>query len=153
MHPFNKMKKVGLVLPQAIKDNLAFVGSNSSTPATVDSIGYDSIYFDITLGATDIVMTTLQLLHSDDNSTYVASTPHTFGGTGLPALPSATDDDKSFGVEVDLRAFPYRYWRIEAFAGNGATGTFLTANAFLARADEAPTTDAERGYAAIIKPA
>jgi len=65
-------------------------------------------------------------------------------------LPSATDDNKFFCFDIDLKARE-RFLEIVATAGNGAAGTFLTAWAVLSRGGEAPMTATQRGCSQILR--
>lgn len=144
-----QIRIAGAVRPQAIKDNTEYVGSKGSTPLTVDTaplgIKYNSGLFIVALGATDIAMATVKVYHSEDDVTYSLLTDFDTDGT----LPSATDDNKFFGFDLDLRKAD-RYLQIELIPGNGTTGTYATAFCLLADATAAPNTDAERGFAEIV---
>jgi len=66
------------------------------------------------------------------------------------SLPSATDDNKTFAFEIDLRGRK-RYLDVTATAGDGTAGTYLTINYILWRAKDYPVTAAERGFANILR--
>ena len=61
-------------------------------------------------------------------------------------LPSATDDNKLYGIFVDLRG-KKRYLDLTLTGGDGATGTFAAVLAALYGAADHPNTAAERGFA------
>jgi len=144
------IKKVGMIFPQAIKNNTEWVGSKGSTPVSVDTAasGVKAHYATITfmVGETDIAVATLKVWHSDDDSTYAEMVD--FGTNGTK--PSATDDNGLFGFDIDLRG-KRRYLQIEAIAGNGTNGTYAAALCDLFLLNEAPSSDAERGYAQTVK--
>lgn len=145
------IKVVNACPPAAIKDNASF------TTTTIDTFGYDYLVVSFALGATDIAMTALKLTESDDSgmgspndvtgSVYGTSTlPKVDGGT-TSALPSATDGNGVFQWFVDLRG-KKRYIKLVATAGNGTSGTYGSAVAFLGRGDVAPTTATDKGVVA-----
>jgi hypothetical protein len=82
-------------------------------------------------------MAALKLQSGDVSGTLADVTGLNFsGGTDIAgaatSLPSATDDNKLFVFQVDLRG-KKRYWNIVATAGDGSTGTYLAAVAVLSR--------------------
>lgn len=134
-------KLVQIIAPQVIADNAEWVGSKGSTPVEVDTKGFRFARIIVMLGATDITMSVLKLWECDTaGGTYAAVT----GGDFTAALPSDTDDNKFFAINVNLRARK-RFLELEATAGNGSAGTYLVAWAELSRAEEIPNTAAERG--------
>lgn len=134
MNQLQNCKHDYLVLPQAIKNN----GSWTSNYA--DGKGFSWAHILIRVGATDIALSALKLQHSD-----------TSDGNGLtdiagcdfsvsPAtLPSATDDNHAFLVDVDLRG-KKRYLYLVATEGNGSTGGFLIAEVLFGKGDIEPNT-------------
>ena len=68
----------------------------------------------------------------------------------MSTLPSATDDKKLFGFEVDLKARK-RFLDLVATAGDGAAGSFASAWCELSRAKNAPLNAAERGNSQILR--
>ena len=102
-------------------------------------------------------MTALKLQESDDSGMsgaeditgLIYGTSATIAGT-TSALPTATDDNKCFVFEVDLRGRK-RYIDLVATAGNGDAGTFLAAFALLSRAGDVPVSASERGFGAILR--
>ena len=140
-------KFVGIVFPQAIKDDTDWVGTTASTPVVVDTAGYDYAVFTWILGATDIAQASLIVVSDDDSALGSTTTRYTFGSGSNMALPTATDDNKAFRLFIDLRG-KERYWGITAKAGNGSVGGYAVGFMELYRAGEVPNTAAERGLAA-----
>jgi hypothetical protein len=137
-------KLVQIIAPQAIKDNTEFVGSKGSTPVQVDTIGFRWARVICMFGAMDIAMATLKLWECDTLSgTYAAVS----GADFTAALPSATDDNHFFAINIDLRGRK-RFLELEAIPGDGAAGTYMAAWCELSRAEEVPNTAAERGMTA-----
>jgi hypothetical protein len=142
-------KWVSVTPPAAIVDNA------SLTTASIDTLGYEYLEVFVYLGATDIAMTALKLQESDTDGSYADVTGLVYGtsvsiaGT-TAALPTATDDNKCFKFEVDLRGRK-RYFDLVATCGDGSTGTFATAFALLSRATDTPVTAAERGFGNIVR--
>jgi len=128
--------------PAAIKDNAAFV---SKVIDKKDMPGADYLEFIGALGATDVAMATLKVMESDEKSDAT-----TLGGT--PSLvkdattkPGAGDDDEPFVFGVDLRKSRKRYLQLQATAGNGSAGTYLSAIAVARRLSESSSLAADRG--------
>jgi hypothetical protein len=115
-----------MILPQALLDD------TTASSKVVDLAGSKYCYIAVQLGATDIAMAALKVQEADaktDDTTLTSGADIT-GLTYATALPSATDDNKTY-----LFAFPTegrkRYVNVVATAGNGSTGTYLTATAIL----------------------
>lgn len=149
MNAAQQDKLVSVTPPAAIYDNTAL------TTASVDTKGWGYAKFVLYLGATDIAMTVLKLRESDDDSTYSDVTGAIYGTSNniagsTSALPTATDDNKFFTIEVDLRGRK-RYLDLSATAGDGATGTYASVHCVLSRAADGPVTAAERGCGDILR--
>ncbi len=120
MDQFDKV--FNAIPPAAIKDDADFV---SNVIDTVD-VAYGE--FEGLLGATDIAMATLKVMESE---TMTDAT--TLGGTptevlDVPTKPGAGDDNKPFVIGINFTAAKRkRYIQLQAKAGNGSTGTFLSA--------------------------
>lgn len=137
-HSLNQ-KVVVITQPQAIVDNAGF------TTAAIDTLGFAQLTIIVILGALDIALTGLKLRESDDDSAYsdVSGGDYSVSST----LPAATDDNKVYAFHVDLRGRK-RYIDLSMTGGDGTAGTYASAVAVLSRASEAPSTAAERGFAA-----
>ena len=144
-------KFVSITPPAAIVDNASY------TTTAVDTKGYAYLRVFAYLGATDIAMTALKLQDSDDSGMsgaaditgLVYGTSSNVAGS-TSALPAATDDNKCFVFEVDLRGRK-RYIDLVATAGDGSTGTYLAAFALLSRAGDVPVSASERGFGDILR--
>lgn len=138
--------------PAAKVDNAAF------TTGTIDTIGYSNLLVVWGLGDTDIAMTALKLTESNDSGMSGATdvTGCIYGTslnpeTGLTsALPTATDDNKLFGFDVDLNARK-RYIDVSATAGDGTTGTFGIGVAILYNGNVTTDNATQRGFAAVLR--
>jgi hypothetical protein len=100
-------------------------------------------------------MAALKLQESDSDGSYADVTGLIYGTSNgiagtASSLPSATDDNKCFVFEVDLRGRK-RYFDLVATAGDGTAGTYLTAFALLSRAADYPVSATERGFANILR--
>jgi len=149
MNQLQNTKLVSITPPAAIVDNASY------TTASIDTQGWDYLQVVVYLGATDIAMTALKLQESDTDGSYGDVTGLVFGTSSNIAgststLPSATDDNKFFVFDVDLRGRK-RYFDLVATAGDGTAGTFLTAFAILSRGKDQPVTAAERGASQILR--
>lgn len=145
-------KLVAITPPGLIVDNASY------TTASVDTNGWDYAQIVVLLGATDIAMTALKVQESNDDGSsdaYADVTGLVFGTSNqisgaASTLPSDTDDNKFFVFDIDLRGRK-RYLDLVATAGNGSTGTYLTAFCILSRGKDGPITAAERGASQILR--
>jgi len=149
MNPAQNAKYLIVTPPAAIVDNTSFA------TAAIDTAGFDYLQVVVTLGATDIALTVLKLQTSDTDGSYADLTGAVFGtSTGIDGvastLPSATDDNKIFVIEVDLRG-KKRWFDLVATIGDGSAGGFLAVTAILSKSEIAPITAAGRGAAQILR--
>lgn len=144
-------KLVRSVSPAAIVDNA------SLTCQVVDTQGFRFARYVFYFGAMDIAVVALKIQEADAKSSATALTSPTdvtgaiYGtsnnDTGVAStLPSATDDDKFFTVEIDLRGRK-RYLNPVATMGDGAAGTFVCAWCELYRGENTPTIATDKGAA------
>lgn len=138
-------KLVSVTPPAAIVDNAAF------TTATVDTLGFRFARFVVYFGAMDIAAAALKVQESDDSGMSGAAdiTGAVFGTStndagSTSSLPSATDDNKFFTVEIDLRGRK-RYLDLSLTGGDGSAGTYAAAWCELYRGENTPTTAAQKG--------
>ena len=73
-----------------------------------------------------------------------------YGAVGAAALPTATDDNKIFAFEIDLRGRK-RFLDLVATVGDGTLGGFACAWAELSRLETMPDSVTERGVAAVLR--
>lgn len=149
MIPAQQNKYVIVTSPAAIVDNASF------TTNSIDTAGFDYLTVLVTVGALDIAMTALKLGQSDTDGSYVDVTGAIFGTStnidgSTSALPSATDDNKLFAFEVDLRG-KKRYFDLTATMGDGSTGGFISAVAILSKGETLANTAAARGCDEILR--
>ncbi len=149
MTPAQNSKYVLVTPPAAILDN------TSATTNSIDTKGWDYLQVVCMVGATDIAMAALKLQTSDTDSSYADLTGAIFGTStnidgATSAVPSATDDNKVFVIEVDLRG-KKRYFDLVATAGNGTVGTYFSAVAVLSKGEISPITAAGRGADEILR--
>jgi hypothetical protein len=136
---FKNCKLVTITPPAAIVNN------GSYTTAEIDTKGFRHMRIIAHLGATDIAMTALKATESDSSGANHADVTGAVFGTSTDiagntsALPSATDDNKFFVIDLDLRGRK-RYIDVTATAGNGSAGTFLTIWAELYRGEATPVS-------------
>ncbi len=145
MNPAFDCKYVSVTPPAAIIDNAA------AATATIDTLGYDFLEVLVYFGAMDIAVGTMKIQESDDSGmSGAADVVGTRFGTdandtgSTSTLPAATDDNKIFAFNLDLRGRK-RYLDLSLTLGDGAAGTFVAALARLSRCKDAPRTAAEAG--------
>ena len=137
--------------PQAIVNNAAL------TCNVIDTLGYRRCRISFYLGATDIALSALKVQEADAKSSSTALTSgaditgavygtSTNDAGSTSSLPSATDDNKIFTVEIDLRGRK-RYLLPAATVGSGSTGAFLCIVAELFDGENVPTTATQKGLA------
>ena len=144
-------KWVSVTPPGALVDNA------SLTTSTIDTAGYAYARICVYLGATDIAMTALKVQESDDSGMsgaaditgLVYGTSNGISGSAS-TLPSATDDNKCFTFEIDLRGRK-RYLDLVATFGDGTVGGYAAAFCLLSRASDAPVSASERGFGNILR--
>jgi len=141
--------------PQAKVNNASLIQN------VIDCFGFEFLRVEVFLGDTDIALTAMKLTESDVKASGTSLTGPVdivgsrFGtdnqDTGaVSVLPSATDDNKVYTFEVDLRGRK-RYVLPVITVGNGATGAFVSGVAELSRAAQVPTTAADKGAAQLMK--
>lgn len=147
---FDNFKLVSVTPPAAIVDDSSF------TTAEVDTAGWDHARIVVYVGATDIAMAALKVTESDTSASGHADVTGAIFGTSADiegstsALPSATDDNKFFVVDLDLRGRK-RYLDVVATAGNGSTGTYAAIWCELYRGDAMPSTKAGHGVGGFLR--
>ncbi|HOQ61240.1 MAG TPA: hypothetical protein PKZ08_11500 [Vicinamibacterales bacterium] len=143
-------KWVNVTPPAAISDNTAL------TTNEIDTLGWDYLEIAVILGATDIAMAELKVQESDTSGSGHADITGLVFGTSNKIdgaksdLPSATDDNKIFLCQIDLRKRK-RYIDVSAKSGDGSAGTYCTIVARLSRGKVAPSNAAGAGAAAILR--
>lgn len=142
-------KLVRVTSPAAIVDNASLVCQ------VVDTQGFRYARYVFYFGAMDIAASALKVQEADAKSSATALTSgadvagavygtSTNDAGSASTLPSATDDDKFFTVEIDLRGRK-RYLNPVVTLGDGAAGTFVCAWCELYRGEITPTTAAQKG--------
>ncbi len=150
MIPAQSQKVVSVTPPAAIIDN------DSAATVEIDTRGWDYCQYFVYLGATDIAMTALAVTESDATGSGHANITGAIFGTSTnsagstSSLPSATDDNKLFCIDIDLRGRK-RFLDLTATAGDGSAGTYIVAWAVLSRGEEAPNTATERGVSQLLR--
>ena len=132
MNVLQNAKYVRAISPTALVNNA------SATATVIDARGYDYCTIVCQLGATDIALTALKVQASTTSGgSYTDITGATFSaGSSVAgatlALPTATDDDKVFVFQIDLRG-KEPFLKVVATFGSGATGGFISSTAILTR--------------------
>lgn len=145
-----QVKYLQVIAPVAIVDNASW------TTTEIDTLGYNYLTVVVNIGATDIAMAALKLQQSDTSGSGFADVTglDSDGDTDIDGvastLPTATDDNKLFVFQVDLRG-KKRYFDLVATAGNGTNGTFASAIAILSRADSVPVTSSTIGALNVLR--
>jgi len=148
LRSFAKRIKFGQLLPPELKNNGAFTGNTY-----FDTLGLGALLVLINNGAGDAAVgstlsTTPPLLEECDTTggSYTAIT-----GAALAAVISATDDNKQYGIFVDLTKTHKRYIRVQAPTAANATAALLQITALGFPADTLPKSAAEAGLTELIE--
>ncbi len=154
MLPTDK-KIVAVTPPAAIVDNAAF------GTTVIDTLGFRFCEIYVFLGALDIAVATLKVQESDGLSagnldgnavdvvgTRFGTDANDTGSTST--LPSATDDNKFFKFEIDLRGRK-RYLDLSLTGGDGSAGSYACAFALLSRGEISPTTASQKGCSQVMR--
>lgn len=149
MNPLHHLKVINVTPPTAILDD----ASAATTAINTQGFAYCQIW--VSLGASDIAMAALKVQESDTDGSYGDIT-NTVVGTATDAfgaattLPSSTADNNLYCFDIDLRGRK-KWLDLVATAGNGSTGTYISAWAILSRSSDGISTAAERGAAVIMR--
>lgn len=142
IHAGNR-KVVNVINPAAIVNNA------SPTSIVIDTAGAEYCSIFVLLGAIDIALTALKVQQSDASGSGFVDIAGADFSVSPATLPSATDDNHFFGVEIDLRG-KKRYLSLVLTIGNGSTGGFATAWAELSRLKESPKNAAGQGLTQVL---
>lgn len=126
------------VAPQAIVDDASW------TCYAVDTNGCKAIHCLVHLGATDIAMVALKIQEAEalSSATALNSGADITGATFT--APTDTADNTFLLCTIPVTGARMRYFNLVATAGDGSTGTYLTAIWIKESKDEAPGTAALR---------
>jgi hypothetical protein len=140
MHDLDNQKYVSVTPPAAIIDNAA------ATTAIIDTLGFRRLRFLVFFGAMDIAVAVMKLTESEDSG--MSGAVDVSGGdfSVSPAtLPSATDDNHFFAVDVKLTGKRKRYMDLSLTLGDGSAGSYVTVIAILAEPEVYLASAADRG--------
>ena len=144
-------KTVQVIAPTAIVDNASW------TTVTIDTLGFRFCEIFFMLGALDIAVAALKVQESDDSGMAgaVDITGTIFGtddnDTGSAStLPAATDDNKIYKFEIDLRGRK-RYLDLVATGGDGTVGSYAAAWANLHEGENVPTSASDKNVAQLMR--
>jgi len=150
-HELQHSKYLQVIAPVAIVDDASW------TTNEIDTAGYNYLTVVVSIGATDIAFAALKMQQSDTSGSGFADLTGVLDSDGdtdidgtASTLPTATDDNKLFIFQVDLRG-KKRYFDLVATAGDGTAGTFASAYAILSKADDAPTSSANMGAINVLR--
>ncbi|MEM1445152.1 MAG: hypothetical protein AAGF84_03795 [Planctomycetota bacterium] len=127
--------------PAAIQDDAPFVSN------VIDTAEVSYLEFHANLGAIDATAAVFKVVGSDTKTDAT-----TLGGVpvdvhDVTTKPGATDADGVWIIGVDLAKLPRipRFLQLQATAGNGAAGTFLSATCVLRRSGNTGSEANQRG--------
>ena len=142
MIPIQNMTFAEAVAPGVIKDAAPFVAT------AVDAGGANYLTIVVAIGATDIAFASMSLQSSTSSGGSYANVTGFVGGTDF-TLPSATDDNTRIVFHVDTRG-KNRFFKLAATAGDGAAGTYMSAEAILSRVNNHVGTAAAQGAGQVV---
>ena len=114
--------------PGVIKDDAAFTSQVIDlTDAAVR--GAQFLTFVVHIGSIDADLAVLRVQESDTQSsaTALGGSPATVVDALTSVVPGTDDDGKTYLITIDLRAEREQYLQLQATAGDGAAGTYLSA--------------------------
>lgn len=149
MNQINQTKVYNAIPPAAILDNA------SAVPVVIDTLGYSLLTLFFILGATDIAAVKMCITEcATSGGSYTdITTPVTtlaVGTTGDARLPTATDDNGIFMIQVAITPSRLRYMKALFTAGDGSAGTYTAAIAVLSKGEIDPYDATSRGLAGQI---
>lgn len=122
----------------------------------IDTLGWDYMEVILITGVTDIGVTTCKLTSGDTaGSGHTDVTASVWGTANNSAGASSTimandDDGNLFCWQVNLKGTK-RYWDAVITIGDGTVGGYYLVLTRLSRAENAPITAAEQGFAEILR--
>lgn len=131
MNILNAIKCFNAIPPTAIKDNTAWT-SNVLDKQSVIPQDAKGVLFIVQLGVTDKAMAALIVKQSPGIDSATA-----LNATGLATVvdaatkPTATDDGLLALIYVPISKWTERYLQIQATAGNGTAGTYMSCLAII----------------------
>ena len=150
MIPMQNVEVQQVIKPQAIVDNDDPVGARGdANPVSIDTQGCNYLSVLVNLGATDITMASAPALYAGDTAANEADDSDFTAVTGASiTAPDENAGGNSYWIHVANPGRHGRYFILEAGCGNGSTGTYITATAFLSRCNETNANSAsDRGIA------
>lgn len=152
MNPLHYTKVINVTPPAAILDDA------SAATTAINTQGYSYCQIWVALGASDVTLAALKVQESNTDSNYTDITGTVLGtdtdafgaATTLSTVASSTADNNLYCFDIDLRGRK-KWLDLVATAGNGSTGTYISAWAILARSQDGIATAAERGAAVIMR--
>lgn len=142
-------KAVTAVAPQVRKDDAAW------TATAIDTKGWEYCSIVFQIGATDVAFAGLSVTHSDTDSSYGPLTGAVFGTStdiagNTSSLPGSDQSDTIVRVDIDCKTAK-RFLKVSATAGNGSSGTYMSALGILSRGNSVPTTASQLGCAQVLR--
>lgn len=121
------------------------LGTGSGTSNAIDTQGFHYANFELTVGATTGAISVFKIQEcATSGGSYTDIT-----GATPAALPGATDDNKVYSIKLPCGGNRLRYMKAVLTEDGTGTGVYGV-NVSLTRADQAPNTATERGYASEV---
>ena len=126
------------IIPGVIKDDGAFT---AQVIDTAQDGGGEELVFVAQIGSIDADMAALKVMQSDTktNATTLGGTPTTVVDVLATTTPGDANDNDVVVVRVNLKGPHSRYMQLQATAGDGAAGTYLSAIAMITNSNVPPT--------------
>lgn len=123
MNPIQELSVLPAINPGVIKNNAAWT---SNVIDTAQAGGAKSLNYIVHIGSIDADMASLKVQQADA----ITNATTLNGGVDVPNVtltPLSTDDNKLFLLTVNLQGNHKRYMQLQGNAGNGVSGTYLSA--------------------------
>jgi len=136
------------ILPPQVKNNGAFTGNTY-----VDVFGAAEALFLFDVGTTDVIVGSADISHApkieECDTTGGSYTDVT--SAALAAVIGATDDNKLFGIRVNLKKIHKRYMRVNAPTAGNSTGASLSITCVLSILSQSTLDATGMGLASLIE--
>lgn len=140
--------KVVLSLPPQLKNNGAFV---NNTP--VDTFGAAEALFLIQLGGTDVIVGSTDTSHAlkVEECDESGGSYSDVSGAALSAVLGTGDDNKLYGIRVNLKKTHKRYMKINAPTAGNSTGANLSIICILGQQADSTLDAAGMGLTELVE--
>ena len=140
--------KIVQILPPQLKNNGAFTGNTYA-----DTFGAAEALFLLNVGTTDVIVGSTDTSHApkieECDTTGGSYTDVT--GAALAAVIGASDDNKIFGIRVNLKKTHKRYMRVNAPTAGNSVGANMSITCILGQLAQSTLDATGMGLASLVE--